>query len=476
MADHLEADICVIGAGSAGLSVAAGAARFGASTVLIERDRMGGECLNTGCIPSKSLLAAANAAQSIRFSGRFGIDGSEPRVDYARVRRHVEAAIGEIAPADSVERFEGLGVTVIRAEACFLGPREIEAGGRRIRARRVVVAAGSSPAIPPIPGLEAAPYLTNETVFRHEVLPEHLVVIGGGPIGIELAQAYRRLGSRVTVLEERRALSHDDPELASLLVRRLEGEGVEIREGVEIKRVDASAGTRIRVVARHAGQMAEIEGSHLLVAAGRRPNVGALGLPKAGIAWTDNGIVVDGRLRTTARGVYAIGDVSAGPRFTHVADYQAKIVIRNALLRLPAKVNYRSLPWVTFTDPELAQAGLTEEQARREHGRDVEVVRADFSHNDRARTERSTFGRAKIVARRNGRVLGASILGPHAGELIHLWVLAIEQGLKLRHVAGMLAPYPTFGQISTRAAGEFYAPKLFNAWSRGVVRALGWLP
>lgn len=476
MASELTPDLCVIGAGSAGLTLAAGAARFGVSIVLIERAEMGGECLNSGCVPSKALLAAAKAAHAVRSSGRFGVESSEPLIDYGRVRDHVRGVIATLAPIDSAERFEGLGVRVLKAEARFVGPRQLEAGGQAIRARRIVIATGSRPAVPEIPGLDTVPFMTNETVFHNEVLPEHLVVIGGGPIGIEMGQAYRRLGSRVTILEASRALPKDDPELAGLLLGRLDAEGIDLRQGAKVQGVTKTGPDRVRVRLEHGGKTDDLEASHLLVATGRRPNVESLDLAVAGVKHTGKGIVVDERLRTSAGGVYAIGDVVEGPRFTHVADYHAKIVLRNVLFRLPAKVGYRSLPWVTYTDPELAQAGMTEDQAKARYGDDVRVVRVGFDHNDRAQTERETGGLAKIIARRNGRVLGASILGAHAGELIHLWVLAIERGIKLKHVAGMLAPYPTLGQINTRAAGEFYGPKLFNRWSRGLVRALSWVP
>lgn len=476
MAEELRADICIIGAGSAGLSVAAGAARLGASTVLVEQGAMGGECLNTGCVPSKALLAAAKAAHAVRSAGAFGIEAPDPAVDFGRVRQHIQGVIAAIAPHDSAERFEGLGARVIRARAHFVGSRAIAAGDVIVRARRMVIATGSRPAVPSIPGLDAVPFLTNETVFANEILPEHLLIIGGGPIGIEMAQAHRRLGSRVTVLEGGRALSKDDPELAGQMLERLAGEGIEIRQGVEIKSAEAVTSGRIRLRLAGAGEDTEIEGSHLLVAAGRRPNVEGLDLATAGVRSTDKGIVVDERMRTSAKGVYAIGDVTGAPQFTHVAGYQAGIVIRNALFRWPAKVDYRSLPWVTYTDPELAQAGLTEAAARQKHGDDVRVVRAEFADNDRARTEREVTGLVKIIARRNGRVLGASILGAHAGELIHLWVLVIGQGLKLKQVAGMIAPYPTLGEVGRRAAGEFYAPVLFGAWSKRLVQALAWGP
>lgn len=467
----INADIIVIGAGSAGLSVAAGASQLGASTVLIERDKMGGDCLNTGCVPSKALLAASKAARRWRRESAFGVNYAPPGVDVAAVNRHVHDVIAAIAPNDSVERFEGLGVQVIKGSARFTGPREVVVDGTRIRARRIVIATGSSAAVPPIPGLDRVPYLTNETVFENVELPRHLIIIGGGPIGLEMAQAHRGLGSEVTVLEAVRILPKDDPEAADLLRQHLAGEGISIREGVRIARIEPEGDSVAAVIETERGEE-RIVGSHLLVAAGRRANVAGLDLERAGIAYSPRGIEVDARLRTTNRHAFAIGDVAGGPQFTHVAGYHAGIVIRNALFRLPAKVDYRALPWVTYTDPELAQVGLTEEQAREAHGDDIVVLRWPYHENDRAQAERETQGFVKAVTTKSGRILGATILGAHAGELIHVWVLAISQGLNIKALANMIAPYPTLGEISKRAAGSFYTPKLFSKRTKRLVRFL----
>lgn len=469
--ERIEADICIIGAGSAGLSVAAGAAQLGARTVLFERDKMGGDCLNYGCVPSKSMIAAAKAAETIRTAERFGIKAAPPEIDFAGVKKHVDGVIAAIAPNDSVERFEGLGVRVVRAEARFTGPREAAGGNVTVRARRFVIATGSAPSAPPIPGLDRVPYLTNETVFANTARPEHLLVIGGGPIGLELAQAHRRLGSAVTVLEAFTILSRDDPELKEALCRCLVAEGIALKEGVKVLRVEQS-GAGVAAILEGAGGEERVSGSHLLVATGRLPRVDGLDLDKAGIAYTKKGITVDSGLRTSNRRVYAIGDAAGGPQFTHVAGYHAGLVIRSALFRLPAKVDYRALPAITFTDPELAQVGLTEAAAREQHGEDIEVLRSPFSHNDRAQTERETEGLAKIIVRKKGAILGASILGPHAGELIHVWTLAIHQKIGLRALTGMIAPYPTLGEISKRAAGHYYTARLFSKWPRRIVRLL----
>jgi len=467
MSRYFAPDLCVIGAGSGGLAVAAGAAQMGAEVVLVERGIMGGDCLNFGCVPSKSLLAAARIADLWRRGAGLGIAYARPRIDFAAVADSVQRVIAEIAPNDSAERFEGLGVRVLRAEARFTSPRTVHAGGVEIRPRRFVIATGSQPAVPPIPGLDDVPYLTNETVFANHDLPEHLIVIGGGPIGIEMAQAHRRLGARVTVLDVGPLLPRDDPELSAILAGRLSSEGIVVRPGIEI----ADIGRTEKTVAVRLASGERISGSHLLVAAGRRPTIEGLDLAAAGIAATAQGITVDARLRTTNRRVFAIGDVVGGPQFTHVALYHAGIVIRNALFRIPAKVDYRALPWVTYTDPELAQVGLTEAGSRAIEGV-PRVLRWRFAENDRAQTERETEGMVKVVTRGNGHILGASILGAGAGDLILPWALAISQKLKIGALANLIVPYPTRGEASKRAAGSYYTPTLFSARTRRLVRLL----
>jgi pyruvate/2-oxoglutarate dehydrogenase complex dihydrolipoamide dehydrogenase (E3) component len=463
----LQADLCIIGAGSGGLSVAAGAAQMGAAVVLIEKHRMGGDCLNTGCVPSKALLAAAHAAQAVRASGRFGVNGHEPAVDFAGVHAHVHGVIAAIAPHDSVERFAGLGVHVIQAAGRFTGPEEVEAGGQRIRARRFVVATGSSPALPPVPGLADIPFLTNETVFGLSERPEHLLVLGGGPIGVEMAQAFRRLGAAVTLVERAGILPRDEPEAVAVLRHRLVEEGIVLHEGAEPRAARRGAnGVELELGGQ--GVPVVLRGTHLLVAAGRRPGTADLGLDAAGVATTPRGITVDARLRSTNRRVFAIGDVAGGPQFTHIAGYHAGIVIRNALFGLPARADYAALPWVTYADPELAHVGLTEAAAR-EAGREVSTLLQPLSGNDRAQAERETEGLAKIVLGRRGRILGATIVAPRAGEMIGLWGLAIQRRLPIGAIASSLAPYPTLSEISKRAAGGFYTPRLFGARTRRLV-------
>jgi pyruvate/2-oxoglutarate dehydrogenase complex dihydrolipoamide dehydrogenase (E3) component len=470
LATTIDTDICILGAGSAGLSVAAGAALLGARTVLIEPGAMGGDCLNTGCVPSKALLASAKAAVAHRHAAALGLRAPAPEVDFKAVHDHVHGVIAGIAPQDSVERFEGMGVTVLRHRGRFTGRREVAAGAATVTARRFVIATGSAPLVPPIAGLESTPYLTNETVFGLRELPRHLIVIGGGPIGCELGQAFCRLGARVTVLEQAGILPRDDPELVDMLRHRLRADGLDIREGARVTGV-AATGEGVAVTVESGGATERIEGSALLLAAGRRPVIEELGLEAAGIAHGRGGVEVDARLRTTNPKVFAAGDVVGGAQFTHMASHHAVVVIKNALFRLPAKVETRAVPWVTYSDPELAQVGLTEAVARRLHGA-IRVLRWPFAENDRARVERSTEGLVKVIASPRGRVLGASILGAQAGELIQPWTLAIAQGIKLSAMAGTIAPYPTRGEASKRAAGGFYAETMSSRWTQGLVRLL----
>lgn len=470
MSEILTPDICVIGAGSGGLSVAAAAAAMQVSTVLVEKGEMGGDCLNYGCVPSKALIAAGHAAHAMRSAGRFGIAPAEPDVDMAGVHAHVRGVIEAIAPNDSEARFASMGVKVIRAAGKFVSRDMLEAGGFQIRARRFVIATGASPAVPPIPGLEQIRYLTNETIFDLKELPGRLLIAGGGPIGMELAQAFRRLGAQVTVLEAARALSREDPELAAPVLRQLRAEGVDIREGASIKRLEA-LGAGVRAFVDSEGREETIEGSHILIATGRAPNVHNLGLEQAGVNFDRKGIKVSGSLRTSNRRIHAIGDVTGEAAFTHAANYHAGLVLRAALFRLSVKVNPVLIPRVTYTDPEIAVAGLTEAQARETH-KSVNIYRWPFAENDRAQAGRETHGHVKIVASAKDLVLGAGIVGPHAGELIALWQLAISKGLKVGDIAGLVLPYPTLSEASKRAAVTQLLKGLGNPWLGRALRFL----
>ena len=453
----IEADICVIGAGSGGLSVAAGAAQMGAKVVLLEGHKMGGDCLNYGCVPSKALLAAGHKAHETS-EAAFGVAGHAPEPDFGAAKDHVHAVIEEIAPVDSQERFEGFGVHVIREFGRFISESEVQAGDTTIKARRFVIATGSRPFVPPIPGLDDTPHHTNETIFDLRDRPEHLIIVGGGPIGMEMAQAHRRLGCRVTVLEGATALGKDDPEAAALVLETLRGEGIEIVEGAKASRISGTDGA----ITVETEDGPSVQGSHLLVAVGRQVNVDKLDLEKAGVGYDRKGVTVDKGLRSTNKRVYAVGDAAGSMQFTHVAGYHAGVIIRPMLFGLPAKARTDHIPWVTYTSPELAQVGMTEAQARDAHGDKLFVARAEFAHNDRGIATGQTVGFLKVMVVR-GRPVGATMVGPQAGELIQIWALAIANKLKMSAIAGMVAPYPTLGEINKRAASAYFSPKLFDS-------------
>lgn len=443
-------DICVIGGGSGGLSVAAGAVQMGASVVLIEGHKMGGDCLNYGCVPSKALLAAS----------------SQPGMAFGAAKDHVAAVIAGIAPHDSVERFEKLGVQVIQDYAAFTSPREMQAGGYTIRARRFVLATGSSPFVPPIKGLKSVPYHTNETLFKDKTQPAHLLIIGAGPIGMEMAQAHRRLGSKVTVLEGFKALGRDDPELAAIVVEALKDEGIEIVEDAKVAEVSGKAGE----ITLTLEDGRSFQGDQLLVAVGRKANIDRLNLDAGEVKTAKGAIVVNKGLRSSNRRVYAIGDVAGGLQFTHVAAYHAGLVIRSALFGLPVTASNAHIPKATYTSPELASVGLSESEARAAYGDRLEVLRAPYAENDRARATGQTNGLLKVFAYK-GRPVGAAIAGVQAGELIQIWALAISAKLKLSAIAGMVSPYPTLGELNKRAAGAYFGPRLFESkWVKRIVR------
>jgi pyruvate/2-oxoglutarate dehydrogenase complex dihydrolipoamide dehydrogenase (E3) component len=475
----LKPDLCIVGAGSAGLSVASIAASFGASVVLIEKHRMGGECLNTGCVPSKALIAAAHRAHALRQADRFGIGcrNGEAAIDFAQVQRHIKGAVAAIGPMDSAERYAAMGVQVIRAEAVFRDARTVMAGDRTIKARRFVIATGSRPAIPDIPGLNQVPYLTNETIFDLEEKPGHLVVIGAGAIGVELAQAYRRLDARVTLLEAgEHILGREDPEMAAVVERALRREGIALVCGEAIKGIEPRPDDRFAVMLEKGGI---VEGSHLLVAAGRRAAIEGLQLEAAGIKVDASGIFVGRNLKTSNAKVYAIGDCMGGEggggRFTHAASHQAGLVIRNALFGLPVRLGRTPVPRVTYTDPELAAVGATEEEARVRHG-SIRILRWAFADNDRARAEGENEGHVKALVTEHGTILGCAIAGRQAGELIMPWVLAMSRGLKVSDLAGLVYPYPTLSEATKSAAVEFLKPSAQNPWLRrlmGFVRRIG---
>lgn len=462
--NSIKTDVLVIGAGSGGLSVAAGAVQMGASVVLLEGHKMGGDCLNYGCVPSKALIAAGKTAHGATGRADLGVTAAKAKISYAGAKDHVARVIKKIAPVDSQERFEGLGVQVIREFGRFISAREVQAGDTIITARRIVIATGSGPFVPPIDGLKDVPYYTNETIFDLRQRPGHLLIVGGGPIGMELAQAHVRLGSKVTVIEGMKAMGKDDPELAAIVLRRMRAEGIEIAEGAQAEKISGKAGD-ITVQTTNG----TFKGTHLLMAVGRKVNVENLDLEKAGVDYDRRGVKVDASLRSTNRRVYAIGDVAGGLQFTHVAGYHAGVIIRSMLFGLPAKASNRHIPWATYTDPELAHVGMTEAEAQKAHGDRLEVVRFEYDENDRAIAEGKTTGLIKVMVVK-GRPVGASIVGAQAGELIGIWAMAIANNLKMSAIAATVLPYPTLGEINKRAAGAYFSPRLFdNPWVKRVV-------
>lgn len=456
--NHIKTDLCIIGGGSGGLFVAAGAVQMGASVVLLEGHKMGGDCLNYGCIPSKALIAAGKHAHAMTTGAPFGVKPVKADVDYAGAKDHVASVIAGIEPHDSVERFESLGVQVISEYGAFISPTQVQAGDTIITARRFVISTGSSPFVPPIPGLDKTPYLTNEDIFDLKTRPDHLIVIGGGPIGMELAQAHVRLGSKVTVLEGMKALGRDDPEMAAIALECLRNEGINIVEGALASKITGKDGA----IVVHTKDGPTFKGTHLLMAVGRKPNVDRLDLDAAGIEPTRGGIKVDASMKTTNKRVYAIGDVAAGLQFTHVAGYHAGVITKSALFGLPSKQKKEHIPWATYIDPEMAQVGLTEAQALEKYGDKLAVVRAEYADNDRARAEFKTTGLVKVMVFK-GRPVGASIVGASAGELIQIWALVLANKLKMSAVAGMVAPYPTLGEVNKRAASAYFTPKIFDS-------------
>lgn len=446
---------------------------MGASVVLVERSKMGGDCLNTGCVPSKALIAAAQIGHDIQTSSKFGWRLERQKVDFKKVYDHVQGVIANIAPHDSVERFEGLGVNVILEEGKFKDDKTLETKTHLIQAKRFVIATGSHPFIPPIEGLSQVPYYTNESIFDLYELPEHLIIIGGGPIGVELAQAFQRLGSQVTVLEAFKALPKDDPEITEKLKEVLIGEGIELQENAKIISIQGKLKKIKCSYEDEKGIAHQIVATHILVAAGRRPSIENLNLEGAHIKFSPKGIAVDSKLRTSNLRVYAIGDCAGGYQFTHVANYHAGLVIRNGIFKLKAKVQTTAIPWVTYTDPELAHVGFLESQLQAQ-GVPYKALQLNFDDNDRAQAERRTDGVIQVLASPKGLILGATILGASGGELIYPWVIAVQNKLKISAIANSIAPYPTLSEINKRVAGQFYADKLFSSRMKKIVHWLMW--
>ena len=473
MAKVLKPDICVIGAGPGGLAVATGAAAYGVKVVLVDKAQTAdqpGSGPYSRALPAAALAASARQAETMRAAGRFGIEAAEPDIDFKAVMAHVRDVVASAAPAVSPERLATLGVTMISGQARFTGRRRLVAGDTEIRARRYVIATDTSPVVPAIPGIAEIGCLTPDTVFELGRRPGHLVIIGGSPAALETAQTFRRLGSQVTVLEEATVLPAEDPEMAAIVVRRLRAEGVTLREGVKVTAVERRGKTSVRVLIETADGNDDVDGSHLLVATARAPDFEGLELKKARVALKGNAIDVSAMLRTTNSRVYAIGGVAGAPDSAQTATNHAGLVLKALLFRLPAK-DRAIVPRAVRTDPELAHVGLTEAQALRQR-RKLTILRWPYAENDRARAERRTEGHVKVVATRNGDILGVTIVGANASELIGTWALALSKGLGLRDMASSIPPHPTFGEIGKSAAIAYFAGRTRRPLRRGIVRLL----
>lgn len=478
MADILTPDLCVIGAGAGGLAAAETAANFGASVVLVERGRLGGLSLNSGAVPAKALLAAAAHAQALRDAGGFGIAVDEPKINSRRVHDHLDQVIAGLAPRDAAARLKALGVEVVTAEARFTDNRTLSAGETQIRARRFVLATGASAVLPAVPGLETVPYFTTETIFDNTRKLTHLVVIGAGALGLEIAQAYRRLGSAVTVVEPGEPLPASDPELVEIALRRMREEGVEILTNTAVTGIIArSMGIGVAVRSGEAEQL--LDASHILVATGRKPNLDGLDLEKAGIRRAKDDpsrLELTPGLRTSNRRVYAVGEVTGGDASVHLSAQQGERVASAILFGLPVRQKPELVPHVAYTDPEIAEIGLTETTARKKHGDGILVTRWSFAENDRARADRQGFGTAKLITDRSGRILGAGIVGNGAGELIALFSLALSRSLTARHLMEFVAPYPTYAEIARRLGLEFHRNAASNPVLRRIAEFVRYLP
>ncbi|MFP4520413.1 MAG: dihydrolipoyl dehydrogenase family protein [Oceanicaulis sp.] len=457
--ERIKADLAVIGSGASGLVSSGGAAMLGRKTVLFEAGKMGGDCLNYGCVPSKAILTAAHKAHAVRTAGRYGISTGEVSVDFATVRENIARAIKTIEPNDSQERFEGLGVRVVRERARFIDEKTVGSASLEVQAKRIVIASGTRARIPNISGIEDTPYLTNETIWSVESLPEHLVILGGGPIGTELGQAFARLGSKVTILEAGALLSKFEPDHAELAAKSLAADGVEVKVGVRATGVRRAGDGGIEV----ATSLREIiRGSHLLIAIGREPVFDGLNLDAAGVETDQSGIVCDDKLRSTNKRVFAAGDIAGKGALTHLAGWHGSVIIRNLYFGLPAKQSSQLIPQAVYTEPTLAGIGLTEAQAREKHGDAISVVSWPFADNDRAIAELDTVGDARLVVGKGGRLLGAHAAGARADDLIQIAQAVMATGGKVKDLTSPVAPYPTRGEVFKRAAGQYYEPIVFG--------------
>jgi pyruvate/2-oxoglutarate dehydrogenase complex dihydrolipoamide dehydrogenase (E3) component len=472
MKNKLNYDICIIGAGAGGLSVASAASQLGVTVALIEADKMGGDCLNYGCVPSKALLSIAKHYYQVRNSEQYGFVASAEPIIIKNVMQKVKEVINTIAPHDSVERFTSLGAIVFKGIASFVNANTVVVNDNTISAKRFIIASGSSPVTPSIPGLEAVSFFTNETIFDLSDTPTHLAIIGGGPIGCEMASAFAMLGIPVTLFSHSQILPKDEADLVAILRTNMQQQGANIIEDSEILNIEKLADKQIQLTYKKNDQQGSVVASHLLVATGRTPNITNLNLVKAGIEYTNRGIAVDYRLRTTNKNVFAIGDVTGSFLFTHIASYHAGIVIKNILFKIPTRVKYLAVPWVTYTNPELAHVGMNYTDAVAKYSNNLKITELNYSESDRAQTERATNGKIKLITTKKGQVLGVSIIGVNAGELIFPWIDLINGKKSIREFTRNIIPYPTFSELNKFIASEFYRPVLFSATTKKVVKFL----
>jgi pyruvate/2-oxoglutarate dehydrogenase complex dihydrolipoamide dehydrogenase (E3) component len=467
-------DLGIIGGGAAGLTAAAGAAQFGAKTILIEKtSKLGGDCLHYGCVPSKTLIRTAGVYSLLKRSKEFGLPGIQLLpVDLGAVMDRVKSVIENIQRHDSVERFCGLGAQVVFGNPSFLDDHTVTLDGKNIAAKSWIIATGSGPALPPVEGLTTGPYWTNETIFDQRKLPTSLIVLGGGPLGLELAQALGRLGSKTTIVEFMdQILGPEDADLAAILETRLKEEGIKIyksTKALSIQYIDSTIQLTVAVDSGK-GQTIVLKADALLVAAGRKPNIDGLGLEAAGVKFAPRGIPTNARMKTNISHIYACGDVNGQMPFTHVAGYEAGIALTNAILRLPRKADYGKIGWCTYTDPEVASIGLNEKRAKKD-GIKYRLWEENYADNDRAQAEGETKGKIKLLVSPGGRLLGCQIIGAHAGELIHEWVIAVNGSVKLSAIAGAVHIYPTISEISKRVSGKIFAEKIFSHRSRSILK------
>ncbi len=458
-------DIGVIGGGAAGLTVASGASQLGAKTLLVEKEKkLGGDCLHYGCVPSKTLIKTASVYQLMKESRDYGLPGVSPEaVDFTRVAARIKTVINRIQEHDSVDRFCRLGVRVEFGPARFIDEHTVEVGGRKFTAAVWVITGGSSPSAPPVPGLDEVSYLTNREIFSLDRLPESLIVLGGGPIAIEMAQAFNRLGSRVEVVQRsKQILSREDRDMAELVMAKMGAEGVRFHLDTRVTGVREAGGEVILIYEDNNAKEIQVRGEKILVALGRRPNTDGLGLDDIDIEYDRRGIKVDSHLRTGHKHIYAAGDINGVFQFTHVAGYEAGVVVSNAVFHLPRRVNYDLVPWCTYTRPELASIGINEKAAV-QADIDHRVVVEEFAANDRHLAEGGGEGQIKLILGKKDKPLGVQILGIHAGDLLAEWVCAMNGKVGLSTIAAAIHPYPTLGEINKRVCGTILAEKIFSA-------------